>query len=124
MVVLEEQLRSVLTLKVFVGDRHPSSSAYSDASFRPLHIGWMTFIGLWGRPLPSKSTHLSWLNLSHPCRTTSSSPQLPEKALFLVCGLDPMMNAIAGPRARDLTLSQMRGALGRLDSQLAQVRKL
>ncbi|KAF8341621.1 uncharacterized protein EI90DRAFT_2965962 [Cantharellus anzutake] len=134
---LEQSHPGAFTLKVFVDSPHPSSFAYSDASFKPLHIGRITKrdinatleeLGLWGRSLPSKSSLLSWLNpfsyLSRPSHTTSSSPQLPEKVLFLVCGPEPMINAIAGPRARDLTSGPVRGALGALGFTAGQVRKL
>ncbi|KZS97756.1 ferredoxin reductase-like protein [Sistotremastrum niveocremeum HHB9708] len=47
-----------------------------------------------------------------------------DRTLVLVCGPDPMVAAIAGPRARDLSQGPVRGILGDLGFDNSSVKKL
>jgi len=47
-----------------------------------------------------------------------------KKVLFLVCGPEPMVEAFAGPRARDLTEGEIGGMLGEMGYGKGEVRKL
>ncbi|KAJ6510067.1 ferredoxin reductase-like C-terminal NADP-linked domain-containing protein [Mycena vitilis] len=57
-----------------------------------------------------------WQNIFSP------TPNTPRKTLFLVCGPEPMINAIAGPYGRNFSQGPIGGILGELG--YAEVRKL
>jgi len=71
-------------------------------------------------PRPEKET-VWWRRLWTEKRTA----ELKEKRrLFLVCGPEPMIAAIAGPRGRNLTQGRVGGVLGELGADESQVYKL
>ncbi|KAF4619909.1 hypothetical protein D9613_005535 [Agrocybe pediades] len=56
--------------------------------------------------------------------TTSSSKEPPKKILFLVCGPEGMVGAVAGPYGRNLSQGPVGGILGKLGYTSDQVYKL
>ncbi|KAJ6516180.1 ferredoxin reductase-like C-terminal NADP-linked domain-containing protein [Mycena sanguinolenta] len=55
----------------------------------------------------------------------AQAPQkTPRKTLFLVCGPEPMINAIAGPYGRNFSQGPIGGVLGELGYTSSEVRKL
>jgi len=66
----------------------------------------------------------SWWQRLYKRTTTSNSAQLDRKILFLVCGPDQMIAAIAGPYGRNRSQGEIGGILGELGYTSSQVRKL
>ncbi|KAF8076511.1 hypothetical protein FPV67DRAFT_1406736 [Lyophyllum atratum] len=54
----------------------------------------------------------------------SEIPKPPCKVLFLVCGPDPMINALSGPFGRNLSQGPIRGVLGEMGFTSNEVHKL
>ncbi|KAJ7047631.1 hypothetical protein C8F04DRAFT_937064 [Mycena alexandri] len=55
---------------------------------------------------------------------TQASVNAPRKTLFLVCGPEPMISAIAGPYGRNLSQGEIGGVLGELGYTSSEVYKL
>ncbi|KAJ7774262.1 hypothetical protein DFH07DRAFT_800822 [Mycena maculata] len=55
---------------------------------------------------------------------SSATSNTPRKILFLVCGPEPMINAIAGPYGRGFSQGDVSGVLGELGYASSEVRKL
>ncbi|KAJ7499186.1 hypothetical protein FB451DRAFT_1347509 [Mycena latifolia] len=63
-----------------------------------------------------------WRSLFAQPSEASKNP--PRKILFLVCGPEPMIDAIAGPYGRNFSQGEVGGALGELGYTSREVRKL
>ncbi|KAJ6539085.1 hypothetical protein B0H19DRAFT_1177051 [Mycena capillaripes] len=100
-------------LHLFV-DRQEGDSA---ADLPPLQVGRI-----------SKAAIERCLGLNPPWWRTvffgQTSNSAPRKTLFLVCGPEPMINAIAGPYGRNFSQGVVGGILGDLGYSSSEVRKL
>ncbi|KAJ7937307.1 hypothetical protein B0H13DRAFT_1945264 [Mycena leptocephala] len=75
----------------------------------------------------SKAVIQRCLGLNTPWWRTifaQKSNATPPKTLFLVCGPEPMINAIAGPYGRNFSQGKVGGVLGELGYTPSEVRKL
>ncbi|KAF7353036.1 NADH-cytochrome B5 reductase [Mycena venus] len=77
-----------------------------------------------GKPAIQHSLRLKPLPWWRIFSTAQTSDNTPRRTLFLVCGPEPMINAIAGPYGRNFSQGPVGGVLGELGYSSNEVRKL